>query len=81
MRVLKYYVENYVSKTTKKLFSLMSNLQTYYHFKLDFPKVDQHTYDNVLLLNEGDTVRDSVLQTLRVRVLLKKATLGIFVEF
>ena len=27
----------------KKLFSLMSNLQTYYHFKLDFQKVDQHT--------------------------------------
>ena len=27
----------------QKLFSLMSNLQTYYHFKLDFPKVDQHT--------------------------------------
>ena len=22
----------------------MSNLQTYYHFKLDFQKVDQHTY-------------------------------------
>ena len=22
----------------------MSNLQTDYHFKLDFPKVDQHTY-------------------------------------
>ena len=27
----------------KKMFSLMSNLQTYYHFKLDFQKVDQHT--------------------------------------
>ena len=25
----------------QKLFSLMSNLQTYYHFKLDFQKVDQ----------------------------------------
>ena len=23
----------------------MSNLQTYYHFKLDFLKVDQHTGD------------------------------------
>ena len=21
----------------------MSNLETYYHFKLDFPKMDQHT--------------------------------------
>ena len=27
----------------QKLFSLMGNLQTYYHFKLDFQKVDQHT--------------------------------------
>ena len=25
------------------LFSVMSNLQTYYHFKLDFQKVGQHT--------------------------------------
>ena len=25
-------------KQTKKLFSLMSNLQTYYNFKLDFQK-------------------------------------------
>ena len=24
----------------KKLFSIMSNLQTHYHFKLDFQKVD-----------------------------------------
>ena len=27
-------------KNNKKLFSLMSNLQTYYHFKLDFQKGD-----------------------------------------
>ena len=27
----------------QKMFSLMSNLQTYFHFKLDFQKVDQHT--------------------------------------
>ena len=30
-------------KQQKKLFFFMSNLQTYYHFKLDFQKVDQHT--------------------------------------
>ena len=30
-------------KQQKRLFSIMSNLQTYYHFKLDFQKVDQHT--------------------------------------
>ena len=34
---------NETIKHTKKLFSLMSNLQTYYHFKLDFQKVDQYT--------------------------------------
>ena len=27
----------------QKLFSFMSNLQTYNHFKLDFQKVGQHT--------------------------------------
>ena len=27
----------------KKLLSIMSNLQTRYHFKLDFQKIDQHT--------------------------------------
>ena len=27
----------------KQMFSLTSNLQTYYHFKLDVQKVDQHT--------------------------------------
>ena len=27
----------------QKLFALMSDLQTYYHFKLYFQKVDQHT--------------------------------------
>ena len=30
-------------KTKKKQTSIMSNLQTYYHFKIDFQKVDQHT--------------------------------------
>ena len=27
----------------QKIVSLVSNLQTFYHFKLDFQKVDQHT--------------------------------------
>ena len=31
------------NKKTERLFSYMSNLQTYYHFKLDFQKVDKHT--------------------------------------
>ena len=31
------------NKKKKKLLSFMSNLQTYYHFELDFQKVDQRT--------------------------------------
>ena len=27
----------------KKLLSIMSNVQSHYHFKLDFQKMDQHT--------------------------------------
>ena len=30
-------------KQQNKLFSFMTNLQTYYHFQLDFQNVDQHT--------------------------------------
>ena len=29
----------------------MSNLQTYYHFKLDFQKVDQHTGGKWLMIS------------------------------
>ena len=29
----------------------MSNLQTYYHFKLDFQKVDQHTGGKISLID------------------------------
>ena len=32
----------------QKMFSLMSNLQTYYHFKVDFQKVDQDTGGQVV---------------------------------
>ena len=33
----------------QKMFSLISNLQTYYNFKLDFQKVDQHTGGKCLI--------------------------------
>ena len=33
----------------KKLFSIMSNLQTHYHFKQNFQNVDQHTRGNWLI--------------------------------
>ena len=32
-----------MKKKIKESFSIVSYLQTHYHFKLDFPKVDQHT--------------------------------------
>ena len=35
----------------QKLFSLMSNLQTYYHFKLDFQKVGQHPRHQTKVVN------------------------------
>ena len=42
----------------------MSNLQTYYHFKLDFQKVDQHTGGK--WLNHGTKRRkDNQLQSLK----------------
>ena len=41
----------------------MSNLQTYYHFKLDFQKVDQHTGGKWLI--QGTKRRkDNQLQSL-----------------
>ena len=47
---IKYYhtVRHYdicrnIVRTMKKLFSIMSNFQTHYHFKLDFQKVDHYT--------------------------------------
>ena len=36
----------------------MSNLQTYYHFKLDFQKVDQHTGGKWLI--QGTKRRQSI---------------------
>ena len=38
----------------QKMFSLMSNLQTYYRFKLDFQKVDQHTGGKWLNIKRWD---------------------------
>ena len=42
------------------MFSLMSNLQTYYHFKLDFQKVDQHTGVYVAL----EAIAGTIIQVL-----------------
>ena len=40
----------------QKLFSLMSNLQTYYHFKLDFQKVNQQVVNPRHQTPQGQSV-------------------------
>ena len=45
------------------MFSFMSNLQTYYHFKLDFQKVDQHI-GGKLLIHSTKRSKDNQLQSL-----------------
>ena len=47
----------------QKLFSLVSNLQIYYHFKLDFQKVDQHT-GGKWLIHGTKRRKDNQLQSL-----------------
>ena len=49
----------------QKLFSLMSNLQTYYHFKLDFQKVDQYT-GGKWLMHGTKRCNDNQLQSLKL---------------
>ena len=49
----------------KKLFSLMSNLQTYNHFKHDSQKVDQHT-GGKWLINGTKRRKDNQLQGLEL---------------
>ena len=47
------------------MLSIMSNLQTHYHFKLDFQKLDQHTGVNWLI--HGTKYRkDNQLQSLEL---------------
>ena len=52
-------------KHQKKLFSFMSNLQTYYHFKLDFQKVEQHT-GGKWLIHGTERRKDNQLQSLQL---------------
>ena len=53
------------NKKQQKFFSLMSNLQTYYHFKLNFQKVDQHTEGKWLTLGTKRH-KDNQLQSLEL---------------
>ena len=52
-------------KQEKWLYSFMSNLQTYYHLKLDFQKVDQHT-EGKWLIHGFERSKDNQLQSLEL---------------
>ena len=47
----------------KRLFSIMSNLQTHYHFKIDFQNMDQNT-GGKLLIHGTKHRKDNQLQNL-----------------
>ena len=47
------------------MFSLMSNLQTYYHFRLDLKNVDQHT-GGKWLIHGTKRRKDNQLQSLEL---------------
>ena len=49
----------------KKLFSIMSHLQTHCHFKLDIQKVDQHTAAKWLVQSTKQH-KDNQLQNLEL---------------
>ena len=49
----------------RNLFSIMSNLQTHYHFKLDFQKVGKHTAGRWLFLGTKRH-KDNQLQSLKL---------------
>ena len=49
----------------QKLLSLVSNLQTYYLFKLDFQKVEQHT-GGKWLIHGTQRHKDNQLQSLEL---------------
>ena len=53
------------NKETPKLVSFMSNLQTCYHFTIDFQKVDQHTGGKVLI-HGNKRRKDNQLQSLEL---------------
>ena len=66
---IKYFIVRHYdvkqSKTTKRLFSLISNFQTYYRFKLDFQKVDQHT-GGKWLIHRAKRRKDNQSQSLEL---------------
>ena len=58
----------------------MSNLQTYYHFKLDFQKVDQHTRGK-WLIHGTKRRKDNQLQSLELIICPVKYGSKLLVHF
>ena len=57
------YMRN--NNNNKKLFSFMSSLQTYYHFKRDFQRADQHI-GSMWLIHGTKRHRDNQFQSLEL---------------
>ena len=53
------------NRKQQKMFSFMSNLQNYYHFKLDVQKMDQHT-GGKWLIHGTKRHKDNHLQSLEL---------------
>ena len=53
----------------------MSNLQTYYRFKLDFQKVDQHT-GGKWLIHDNKRCKDNQLQSLELPYKISQFPVG-----
>ena len=47
----------------KKLFSIMTNLQTHYHFKMDSPKLDQYA-GGTCLIHDAKHYKENQLQNM-----------------
>ena len=62
LRYIEKHVLKYNKKQQIKLFSVISQLQTHYHFKLDFQKVDKNT-GGKLLIHSTKHRKDNQLQT------------------
>ena len=54
-----------IENNKKVVFPYTSNLQTYYHFELDFQKVDQHT-EGKWLIHGTKRRKDNQLQSLEL---------------
>ena len=64
-KVLSYFEALWYMWNNKKMNSIMPNLQTHYHFKLDVQEVDQHTRGK-WLIHGTKHHKDNQLQSLEL---------------